>query len=81
MISSITTSVSTIVSSASFGGILASLGIAGVITLLASLVMKELATGEGSGARLFGRNLDIAILPLVFAFCFIVSFNIQTIIA
>jgi hypothetical protein len=81
VISSITTSVSTIVSSASLGGILASLGIAGVLTLIASLMMKELAAGEGSSARRFGRNLDIAILPLVFAFCFIVSVNIQAIIA
>jgi hypothetical protein len=81
VISSITTSVSTIVSSASLGGILTSLGIAGVLTLLASLVMKELAVGEGAGARRFGRNLDIAILPLVFTFCFIVSVNIWAILA
>jgi hypothetical protein len=61
-----------IISSATVGGMLASLGAAALITLIASLVIKELAVNEGRGTRL-NRNLDIAILPLLFVFCFIVS--------
>ena len=51
------------------------MGLAAVITLIAALVTKELASaGDGSGvrARLLGRNLDIPILALLFVFAFIV---------
>lgn len=81
MISSITTTVSTIVSSASMGGVLASLGVAGILTLIVSLVMKELAVGEGPNVKTLGRNLDVAILPLIFAFLFIVSVKVWEILA
>jgi hypothetical protein len=79
MISSITTTVSTIVSSASVGELL-SLGIATIITLIASLAIKELATGEGITAKLLNRNLDVVIIPLLFVFCFIVSVKIINIV-
>ncbi len=76
MISTVTTTVSTIVSSSATVGMLASLGAAGILTLIASLILKELATGEGVRLRLFGRNLDITILPLLFVFSFIVSLKV-----
>jgi hypothetical protein len=81
MISSITTTVSMIISSASVGSLLASLGVAAILTLIASLIIKELAVGEGPGIRLLGRNLDVAILPLLFVFGFIVSMKVWAIIA
>jgi hypothetical protein len=76
MISTVTTTVSTIVSSSAAVGLLASLGVAGVLTLVGSLVMKELATSEGFRQRLFKRNLDIIVLPLFFAFSFIVFMKV-----
>ena len=81
MITSVTTTVSTIVSSSAVTGLLASLGIAGVLTLIGVLVMKELVTTQGHRLGIFGRNLDTIILPLLFVFTFIVSMNIWAVLS
>lgn len=57
------------------------MGIAGVLTLIVSLVIKELATGEGMRLILFGRNLDVIILPLLFVFSFIVLMKVWEILS
>ncbi len=81
MISVITTTASTI-GIASVAGLVPLLGIAGVITLLATLFMKELAiNGEHSRLRLFGRTLDVVILPLFFVFSFIVATKVWEILS
>ena len=79
MISTITTAVSTIVSS-SVGGLMVSLGAAGMLTLIASLVIKELATAGGSKGKSLGRNMDIVILPLLFVLSFAVFMKIWEIL-
>jgi hypothetical protein len=53
-----------------------SLGAAGVLTLIASLAIKELAVNGGNRGRSFGRNLDIVILPLLFVFSFILFMKV-----
>jgi hypothetical protein len=62
-------------------GLLASIGVAAVVTLLAVLVTKELATGEGLRLRVLGRNMDIVIFPLLFVFSFIVSMKAWEVIS
>jgi len=68
-----------IISSASMAGIVASLGVAALITLIAALVIKELAMSGGATSKV-GRNLDVVILPLLFVFCFIVSVKVWEIV-
>jgi len=80
LISSVTTIVSTTLSS-SAAGVLALLGVAGPITLIASLFMKESLTGKGLRFRAFNRNLDIITLPLFFVFSFIVSVTVWGILS
>ena len=77
----VTTTVSTLIISSAASGLHAQLGVAGVLTLVAFLVMKELAPGEGIRFRFFGRNLDVVILPLFFVFSFIVSVKVWEIIS
>ena len=81
MITTITTAVSTIVSSTEVSGLLASLGAAAVLTLIASLVMKELATQGAVRMRLFSHNLSIITLPLFFVFSFILSIKAWELLA
>lgn len=81
MISSITTTVSTIVSSASMMGLGLALGVAAVLTLIVGLVVKELSTGHKTGFGLVGRNLEITILPLLFVFLSIVCTRVWTILS
>jgi hypothetical protein len=71
MISTVTaTTVSTITGTPA--GFAASLGLIGVLALLALLLHKELATAlPGPGARILGRVLDVAIVPLLIAFALI----------
>lgn len=72
MISTVTTTVSTVVSTVANTQVLASLGLAAVLTLIASLIMKELVSANnGVRLSLFGRRLDVVILPLLFVFSFI----------
>ena len=78
MISTITTAVSTVVSS--YTNVMASLGAAGVLTLIISLVVKELAAAGGGTARSLGRNLDVVVLPLTFVLSFIVFMKVWEIL-
>jgi len=79
MISTVTTTVSTIVSSSTVGGLAGSLGLAAVFTLIASLAIKELAT-HGVRVRLFSHNLQVIVLPLLFVFSFILSMAVLEIL-
>ena len=79
MISTVTTTVSTIVSSSTVGGLLGSLGLAAVFTLIAVLAIKELAT-NGVRVRLFSHNLQVIVLPLLFVFSFILSMAVLEIL-
>jgi hypothetical protein len=81
MISSVTTAVSTIISSSAVTGLLAAFGLAGALTLIACLVIKELTTTQGLRVRLLGRNLDVVVLPLLFVFSFIVIMKVWEILA
>jgi hypothetical protein len=47
-------------------GLWTSLSVACLLTLILSLVMRELATGYESRIRVLGRNLDVVELPLMF---------------
>ena len=58
-----------------------SLGVAGVLTLIASLVIKELSTSGEHRFRPFSHNLDVVILPLFFAFSFIVCTKVWEILS
>ncbi|MFX1536195.1 MAG: hypothetical protein ACFFDI_18420 [Promethearchaeota archaeon] len=81
MISSVTTTVSTIVSSSSATGIGIALGVAAIITLICGLVIRELSTGQKTSFGIIGRNIQIAILPLLFVFVTIVSTKIWEILS
>jgi hypothetical protein len=81
MISTVTAIVSTIVSSSAVIGLIAALGVAGVLTLISCLVMKELATVQGPRITLFGRNLDVIISPLLFVFAFILFMKVWEILS
>ncbi len=81
MISTVTTTVSTIVSSSAAVGLLASIGAAGVVTLIGSLSMKVVLADAGSRLTIFGRNLDAVILPLLFVLSFIVSVKVWQILS
>ena len=77
MISSVTTTVVSVVSTVSSVYLITSLGLAAVLTLIASLVTKELATaGGGARFKMLGRNLDIPIFALFFVFAFIVFMKV-----
>jgi len=72
MISTVTTTVTTVATLA-FG---AALGALGVTLLISLLVAREIATADTRRSlRLFGRNLDIGILPLLISFTLIVVFK------
>lgn len=79
MISTITTAVSTIVSS--YANVMVSLGAAGVLTLIVSLVIKELATAGGAKARSLGKSMNVVILPLLFVLMFSVMMKVLDVLA
>lgn len=81
MISSITTTVSAIINSAGIMGISMSLGIAAVLTLIVGLVVKELSTGQKTGFRVIGNNLQITILPLVFVLVSIICTQVWSVLS
>jgi hypothetical protein len=63
----------TTVSPAASSDQIAFLGLAAVLTLLVFLVMKELATlSKHPRLTFLGQRSDVAILPLLFVFSFIV---------
>jgi len=80
MISTVTTTVSTVVTT-SAAGLVASIGVAAVVTLIASLSMSEILAGAGNRQTFFARNLDAVILPLLFVFSFIVSTKVWQILS
>jgi hypothetical protein len=81
MISSVTTVVSTVISSSTVTGLVTALGLAGALTLISCLIIKEFTTTQGSRLRVFGRNLNIIILPLLFVFSFTVFMKIVEILS
>lgn len=79
MISTVTTTtVSTIVSTAVMA---ATLGLLAVLTLIALLVTKELASAsENRRLQYLARALNVAILPLLVAFAAIVAVKVVEIL-
>ena len=73
MISSVTTTVTTVASLALGVG----LGALASVLLILLLSAKEVATADAkSPLAAFGRNLDVAIIPLLLAFTLIVAFKV-----
>jgi hypothetical protein len=71
MISTVTTT--TVSAIASTTVLVASLSLIAILTLLALLIQKDLTTAvSGARARTLGRVLNIAILPLLMIFAFMV---------
>ncbi|MBA7506256.1 hypothetical protein ES706_04937 [subsurface metagenome] len=77
MISTVTTSaVTTMIG---FG---MALGLVAVITLIAFLGVRELATASRGGTqRLLAKSLDIGIVPLIIAFAMIIAMEMVKILA
>ena len=75
MISTVTTTVTTMVSSSAVS-LMVSLGGAGVLTLIATLVLKELVSAGGTRRQALGGNLNVIILPLLFVFSFVVFMKV-----
>ena len=79
MITSVTTTVVSIVSTVSFAGPLA---LVGVLTLIALLVQKELSTTSKQRTTLvLSRILDIGIIPLWLVFVVVVLIKIADALA
>lgn len=77
MISTVTTS--TVTTMTGFG---MALGLVAVITLIAFLGVRELATASGGGTqRLLAKSLDIGIVPLIIAFAMIIAMEMVKILA
>jgi len=76
MISTVTTS--TVTTMIGFG---MTLGLVAVITLIAFLGVRELATAsEGGTQRLLAKSLDIGIVPLIIAFAMIIAMEMVEIL-
>lgn len=80
MISTVSTTVTTVVTT-SAAGLVASIGTAAIVTLIASLSMSEVLAVAGNRPALFARNLDMVIAPLVFVFLFIVTIEVWQILS
>jgi len=80
MISTVTTStVTTVTTMIGFG---MALGLVAVITLIAFLGVRELATASRGGTqRLLAKSLDIGIVPLIIAFAMIIAMEMVKILA
>ena len=79
IITTTTSTISSVTALVSFG---ATIGIVAVVTLAGFLCTKELITaGRGSTQRILARSLDVAIVPLVIAFIFIVAVKVVDILA
>ena len=77
MISTVTTS--TVTTMTGFG---MALGLVAVITLIAFLGVRELATASGGGTqRLLAKSLDTGIVPLIIAFAMIIAMEMVKILA
>jgi hypothetical protein len=78
MISTVTTTTVTTVAALATPG---SLAVFGIVLLLAFLVQKELASAsEGRFAYTLSRVLNVAIVPLLVAFVFIVAVKVAEIL-
>ena len=72
MISTVTTTITVATLSAG-----AALGAISTVLLIFLLALKEIATADTRQAlKVFGRALDIGILPLLISFALIVSFKV-----
>lgn len=82
MVSTVTTTVVSVITTASGAQLVTALGLAAVLTLIASLVIKELTAGAERGvAKTWGRNLNLVISPLLFVFVFIVAAKVVQVLA
>jgi hypothetical protein len=74
MISTVTTTTVTTITSIATAG---SLAVVGILMLLALLVQKELASAsEGRYARALSRIVNVAIVPLLLGFGYIVAVKV-----
>ena len=82
MISTVTTTVVTVITTVSSVYLVTSLGMAAVLTLIAALATKELASAAG-GARtgLLNRNLNFPVFALFFVFVFILVMKVLEILS
>lgn len=81
MVSTVTTTVVTVVTSAASFQLVGSLGLAAVLTLITLFATKELAgAGDGVRARSLSHNVNIPIFALLFVFAFIVSTRVLEIL-
>lgn len=79
MISTVTTTTVTTVTMVM--GLGAALGVVGVITLIAFLATKELATAaNGPRHKFLARCLNVGIVPLAMVFATIVAFKVAQIL-
>lgn len=67
--------------SSSAVGVLAAVGAAAVATLIASLIIKELATNAGVKVRTWGQNLNIISAALLVVFAFMVFVKVWGILS
>ncbi len=72
--------ISSILNSASVGILLLSLGISLLITLFASLIVREFSAGNGITSKLLNRNLDVLFIPLLFVCCFLILVKFAVIV-
>ena len=74
MISTVTTTTVTTIASMATAG---SLAVVGIVLLLALLIQKELASASDSRfAQVLSRVVNIAIVPLLLGFAYIVVFKV-----
>lgn len=74
MISTVTTTTVTTVAMLSMG---ATLGALASILLILLLATKEVATADtGRALKVFGRSLDVGIVPLLLSFSLVVFFKV-----
>jgi hypothetical protein len=78
MISTVTTTTVSTVATAAFAGALA---LVAVVTLLVLLIQKELTVAsDGPFARVFGKVLNVGIVPLLLAFILIVGVKVMEVL-
>ena len=82
MISTVTTSTVTTVTTIAAMGLTAAITVAIVVTLIAFLSTKELASASrSSSSQMTARFLNVGILPMIMAFVVIVAVKIAEVLA
>lgn len=82
LISTVTVTTITTITSIAALGLTATISVAAVITLIAFLTTKELASsGRSSSSMRIGRYLSIGIIPLLMAFAVVVGVKIAEVLA